>query len=326
MGTFSVISVEANDKYSERYRAFNLFGNKFKKIIMPYMPDYLYGIIKDMGLQDTSITGYRICVPPLNDNKELMLRNIRRAIGKGNRLGADIFVVDLDAQFEDTVNNDRLKISKGLLYPPYIFINAIKTVSALMGINFQRCNICIADAATTLGTIVTELLLCETAYLTLCTDNKEKLMERTNDYILESGLSPAVASNYRKAICACDILIYTGNENIGELSSYLCKKSILVNLTNQEIVLEKDILVIDEVILKGGRDPDIKIKNPHDAIPLTSRLWEGALLTLTDIDPVSINSAKALKLGSLGEKLGIRITTINGKGKTIDRESVYRFK
>src|SRR5690606_36214978 len=113
----------------------------------------------------------------------------------------------------------KIRISRGMLFPRFAFMDALKKVSALMAIDFNRCNICIADASTELGIIMAELVMQQGAFLTLCTLKKGEVMKRVDGNMKKTGISPAVVSDFKKAIMGCDILIYTGNTDMRRLTS-----------------------------------------------------------------------------------------------------------
>lgn len=324
MSYFSIVSIANENELIEKYRTLNIMGNRFRELVTPYLPDFVYGVVENIGVPDYDVKGCRICVPKAGKEDEFGQKKIKKAIDRSKRLGADVAVIDPSLDFENT--DSSIRISRGNLYTPYAIIEALKVISALMRIDFKRCNICIADASNALGILVTELLIEDAAYLTLCTSNKDKIMGRIDKYVLESGISPAVISNYKKAVSSCDILIYTGDANIKEVSSFVNKKMLLANLTSEKIELEKDLLTIDEVILLGQNEPVISGKNVDKETFLTSRVWEGVLLSNLDMDTRKVTAKKAAKLGELSQKLGLKITSITGKGKKIDKSAIYKYR
>lgn len=239
--------------------------------------------------------------------------------------GSRVIIPDrrLEGLLED--RGIKAKISKGIFYRPAALIDALKCVSALMGIDFKRSNICIADAAAPIGEIITELLLSEAVYLTLCTSEKDRLYANVERYILNTGLSPAVVTNAKKAVASCDILIYTGGMDFVELESYIARKTLAVNVSADSVASKRGVLVIDDVVLQANNSPVIDDDKNHEII-LTSRIWEGALLTIVDFDTAKFALDKAKKVGNLAKSLGIRIKYAVREGMVLDREDIYKYR
>lgn len=325
MSTFSLICVAKEDELYQKYRLLNIFGYKFLGLVKPYIPDYLSGYVKDLGVEGHSISCCRICIPP-SENTNSIKRKLKSAIGTAGRFGSKVFIIDPKVSSLVTNKPPGVKISTGNFYPPLAFIDAVKAVSSLMAIDFRRCNVCIADACTDIGRIMTEHLLDEVLSLTLCTYQRENLMGRIGKYILKSGLSPAVASDFRKAMKECDVLIYTGGTNIRELAAWSQKKVLFVNMTEEKLSLGKDLMLIDEVILKGGKDPIFSEDETDRNIFLTSKSWEGALLTISDINTNIFSIKKSLEIGNLARQLGIKISGVMTGEKLIRKEDIYRYR
>jgi len=323
LSAFSFITISGEEELFRRYRGFNAFGSSFKKFIVPFMPYYMSGIVKDMGVSGHSVMGCRISIPPVSG--DMIQSKVKKAVKRSINFGANVLVIDKELHYDDLNMNKGARISKGMLYPPLAFIDGIKTVSALMGIDFKRSSICIADASTEIGVIMTEVLLNEATYLTLCTPDKNKIVDKLDKYIIKSGLSPAVVSNYKKAMVSCDILIYTGGADIFNLTECICKKTLVVNLTDENIKLKRDILTIEEVILQGDKEPVLSSNEIDKNIFLTSRLWEGALLSLSDIDTNHPDIKKTMELGKLAKSMGIKIKGVVGNGRILDKESIYSY-
>ncbi|KPU42719.1 hypothetical protein OXPF_34790 [Oxobacter pfennigii] len=320
MGKFSILSLATEDEFSERYRTLNIMGKKMKDFLLPRMPGYIAGTITDFGVEGFNVSGCRICMPPYKCDKD----GIRKILRKARTFGGDILVLEPEVSKISLEKASNMIVSKGTFYTPYTFINAVKSVASLMGIDFMRSNIVIADAYTEGGIIITELLLNEVLYLTLCTVNRDKLLMKLTEYIRKSGLSPAVAGNYKKAMVNCDILIYAGGADIRELISYSNRKILIANLTGEGIRVDKDVLAIDDVLLKGSNKS--AINGEEDMRYFTSRVWEGALLTKVDGIPKHPDFKFSTQLGKMAEKLGIGMKAVISKGKTLDREDIYKYR
>lgn len=325
MGTFSLICVAKEDELYKKYRLLNIFGDRFLELVKPYVPGYLSGIVRDLGVDGHNISCCRICIPPLNDDTSVK-NKLEKAIYRARRFGAEVFVIDRKISSFIPEKSQELKIATGDFYSPLALIDAVKAVSSLMGIDFRRCNVCIADAGSYMGGIITEHLLNEVLRLTLCTCQKEKVMGKLDKYILLSGLSPAVVSNFRKAMEECDVLIYTGEANIRELTAWSQKKALIVNMTDEKLSLEKDLMVIDEVLLEAGKEPIINEDDMDKNIFLTSKAWEGALLTILNVNTSAFSLKKSLEAGRLARDLGIKISGVISGEKLMYKEDVYRYR
>lgn len=313
------------DEFYEKHSILNFLGDNFKKVFVPFMPDYVNCIVSDLGINDYNISGCRICIPPLKDNEELTRKKLKSAIKRGQKFGADVVILDPLIPSEAAPDSS-IEISKGNSYSPLVYIDALKTVTSLMGMDFRRCSICIADASTYMGRIMTQLLINEVSYLTLCTHEKYKLMETSYEYMTRSGISSAVVSDYKKAVENCDVLIYTGKSEIIKFTANVRKKMVIANVTSENLTLEKDLLVVDEVILKGEREPSINRDDVDINIFLTSKIWEGVLSTISQLDTKSFSFKNALELNNLAEKIGLKMMGIIGGGRIIDRETIYRYR
>jgi len=325
LGTFSYISIAKMDEFLEKYSIMSIFGNKLKKIALPLIPGFVSGSITDMGLSEYNITGSRVCLPPIYDDEGLVKKKLKRVINTSKRGGTDVLIIDPEVEPYFMGCETDMKISKGLLYSPLMLIDAVKTVSALMGIDFKRCNICIADAASPLGTNITELLINEAAYMTLCTNQKEKVMKNLNKCIMNSGLSPAVVSNYKKAMSSCDILFYTGAADLNNITSFVSKKMLIANVAQTKVKIERDLLMIDDVLLHGQNEPTVNGTIKDNDRFLTSRVWEGALLTLLNFDSKLFSTKKAYEVLNLAKRLDIRVKAIIRDSKVLDRETIYSY-
>lgn len=319
-----MVSVANEDEFYEKYGILNNLGCGFKNLVIPFMRGYVSGVVSDMGVSGQEIGGRRICIPPISD-RELLKKKVLKAVAKSRSLGADVIAISPSIGKHVFEHDPGLKVSKGIFYSPFAYIEGVKSVSALMGINFYRSNICVADASTEMGYIITEHLLNEASYLTLCTNEKGKVMEKLDRYIITSGLSPAVVSNYRKAMKDCDILIYTGGANILELTGFVSKKMLVANLSGEQIKFEKDLLCVDEVILRGEREPVITSDRLDKNIFLTSRVWEAALLTIWNADTREFSMKKSRELCNLAKKAGIKMTAVLDRGRPIDRSGIYKY-
>lgn len=325
MGTFSYISIAKMDEFLEKYSIISIFGNKLKKMALPLMPGFVSGSITDMGLLGYNIAGSRICLPPIYDDEILVKKKLKRVINTSRRDGTDVLIIDPMVEPYFMGCQTDIKISRGLFYPPLMLIDAVKTVSALMGIDFKRCNICIADAASPLGINITELLINEAACMTLCTNEKEKVMKSSNKYILNSGLSPGVVSNYKKAMSSCDILFYTGACDLNNITSYVSKKMLIANAAQTRVKIERDLLMIDDVLLHGKNEPTVNGSIKNNDRFLTSRVWEGALLTLLNFDSRIFSIKKAYEVLDLAKRLDVRVKAIIRDSKVLDRETIYSY-
>jgi hypothetical protein len=302
----------------------NILGSKLKIKTAAYMPNFVSWNINDMGIENNKISGVGICIPPVYRSQSAY-RKINSAINKLVRQGSSVIVVDESTKEYVMDSEIKIKVSRGIFYPPVILIDALKAVSALVGIDFRRSNICIADASTQMGEIVTEILTQEASYLTLYTSERDRLMKKIGKYILNTGLSPAVVSNLKKAISSCDILIFTGGMSYKEIEGLISHKLIAANLSSTSIDNEKDILIIDDVILQAKSSPVINGEG-GPPISLTSKLWEGALFTLVDFDTTYFALDKALKINRIGKDLGISVKSVVSSGKSIDRDKIYRYR
>jgi len=324
LGAFGYVSILNEDELPEKYTILKFLGGKLKDFTIYRLPGYAVNTIKDMGIEGHNVKGYRICIPPLEPGSHELCLKFKGVVKRFMNPKSDVVILDPGLGADFFKKEPKIKISRGLLYPPYVFMDAIRDVSSLMGINFSRCNICIVDASTTLGVIAAELLVDKVLCLTLCTKRKNEVMKMIDGFIGNSGLSPAVVSNYKKAVMSCDILIYTGEADIHMLTSYIHKKTLVVNLTGENLKLEKDLLVIDEVILRGQKDAHMEEK--EDIGLLTSSMWEGALLSLSDVNEKVPCGARAKELGEFGKSLGIRLQREVGNGRLLDKHIIYRYR
>lgn len=325
LGTFSCISIVDLDEFYERYRIANVFGDRFKKAFLPYLPGYISASIQNIGLASYDIRGYSIYLPPLTDEK-LLQKRLKRAVKSAARYGNDVLVVNPVIKSQIKHEKKHIKISDGTLYPPMVLIDAAKTVASLMGMDFKRSNICIADASSPMGVIITELLLSEASYLTLCTNKKEKINRNIDNFILRDGLSPAVVSDYKKAMSTCDVLFYTGDVDLSSITSFVSKGILIINVLGEKVKAAKDFLIIDEVLLHGQKEPTTSDVIGNQDRFLTSRMWEGALLTLLDFDTSLPSIKKAYEIGNLAKRLGLRTKAIMKSNQILKRDTIYNYK
>lgn len=314
------------EEFRKKHSFLSLMGDSFFDRAMAHMGSYVSGTVSDMGLIGHPVSGCRIVLPPVADSKELLERKLKGAIRRSRHFGADILVSDPSIPLKSSVNIPGMIISRGDLYPPIAFADAIRMVSALMGIDFLRSSICVADGASDLGMAVTEVLLEKAAFLTLYTSNKERVLKNLDRYIRDSGLSPAVTGNPVKAAASCDILIYTGEANIREMTAGVRKKILIANLTGERIRLEKDFLVIDEVILKGPGEPVFHADGFDSCRLFTSRMWEGALLAASEIKPHLARKEKASALAGRAYDMGVKTSSVLGGGRLLTAQDIYAYR
>lgn len=329
MGTFSCIFAADEEKYVLQYKMLNILGRNIKSKLVPHMPAYISGSVSDMGNAGSIVSGCRIYIPCGSDDI-LTRKRLLRAAGRSKSMGSDVLVLEGKASdysvYKSMTEKVRMRISRGILYRPIAFIDAAKQVSGLLGIDFRRSNICIADASTEMGRIMTELLINDASFLILCTHNKDSINENTENYIRNCGLSPAVVSSCKKAMESCDILVYTGGIDINALVSFSSKRLLILNLSTENAKPEKDFLVVDEVILKGPREPVIGKYNSNPWEFLTSRAWEGAMAAAWGIDVGTFSYDKALIAARHAKKMGIEVRMVMKEGKFLDKDSIYCYR
>jgi hypothetical protein len=319
------------DEYTSSSGFINNVNKRLRKALTPYMPPYISSTIKDMGVYGLNLSGYSLSIPRFGGNKILMQKKLLKAAKKSRSMGAEVIVVDgsiLKASGEQIVKlRSKFKISDGIFYRPSVLIEACMKVSALMGINFWRCGICIADASTEIGLIMTELLMQHANFLTLCTEDKDRLNDIALKYIKSCGISAPVVSDYKKAMDSCDILIYTGNADINKLVSFASHKMLIMNLSDEEANINKPFLMIDDAALAGQREPVILTDRiADDKYILTSRIWEGALLANLKLDGSEFSISKANEFLDYSRKLNIKIKAVMKLGRPIDRDMIYSYR
>lgn len=323
MGVFSYLSAANEDELCKRYWLVNRLKGRLKDFIIPRMPDYVYGTVGSMGVPGYDIQGCWIQVPSLQDG--ITPAQFKKALNRCKNFGAEVIVID-PSILADPGETLGFTVSSGSLFPPFAFIEGLRTVSALMGMDFKRANICIVDAAADMGIKMAEILSNEVTYLTLCTKDRKVLDRYIDGFIQKTGLSPAVVSNYKKAVSSCDILIYTGNADMGQISSFVNRKMLIANITTERIRLEKDLLAIDEIILHSANEPQITGEGIESDIFMTSRIWEGALLTVLGNDLRGSYIDMALRVYKLSKDIGLKIKSVVSSGKPIDRYSIYNYR
>lgn len=323
MGAFGYISAASEEETIERYRMLGKMGRGLREIILPRMPEYIYGTIRDMGVPGQSINGYWMQLP--DSEKGIAKSRLLKAANRCRQFGADAVVVDRSLHV-NLSEYEGLTISNGMLYPPFAFIEGLEKVAALMGFDFRMSNVCIADAATETGVVMTELLLDRVLHITLCTKDRDSLSGRINGYILDYGVSPVVMSNYRKAVLSSDVLIYTGRADIAELSSYVMKKMLIVNMSGKRIELQKDLLSFDEVILKSGGMSQVSGDAADADEFMRSGIWEGALMCISGLASGKYTAENSRKIYRTSKEYGIDVKSVMRDGKVLDRYSIYKYR
>jgi hypothetical protein len=318
LAKFGFVQVANEEEYRQKYLMYKILNGRFKKAADRIMPDYIAGNIYDMGIRDVNISGVRMCIPPIEDNN-IKAKRLNKSISYCMKTGIEVLAVDSSIDILDPKIEG---VSKGLVYSPVVIINAVKSVAALLGIDFNRCSICIADASTNVGLILAEYLSSEVQYMTLLTPFRETALKSAYTIMKNRGLSPAVMADYKKALDDCDILLYVGGIDINELVANIHRKMVIANFTSETLNIEKDILIVDDAVLKGAKKPIIGGSIPQ----LTSRIWEGALLTQLSIDVDSYTADDMRSIGSIAEKLSIDIKTILSGGRPIGVEGIYRYR
>lgn len=323
MGAFSYISTATEKEIVERYRILSRLGSGLKEMVLPHMPGYIYGTIGDMGIPGEHITGYWMQLPP--SAKGMMKNRILKTINRCRQFGADIVVVDRSLNLNLGDCKDMM-VSNGMFYTPFAFIDALKKLAALMGFDFKLSNICIVNAATEAGLMMTELLLGEAMHITLCTEDRDSLNGKIYRSLLNYGVSPVIMSNYRKAIVNSDLIIYTGGADMTELSSYVEKKVLIANISGEKLSLGKDLLSFDDVILQSREDPKISGDGINTDKFMTSRIWEGALLCISGFEPGEYSVKQAKKIYRIAKEYDIAVKAVVGDGKLIDRYNIYKYR
>lgn len=323
MGAFSYISTASEEEVVERYRILDRLGRALRETILPHMPSYIYGTVNDMGIPDQSITGCWVHLPPAE--KGLVKSKLSKAISRCRHSGADVVVVDKSLPVSLHECRD-LVVSNGMFYTPFAFIDGLKKVTALMGFDFKTCNVCIVNAATEVGMVMTELLLGEVMHLILCTEDRDSMNERVYKSLLKYGISPIIMNNYRKAVRNSDVLIYTGGADMAELSSYIAKKILIANITGEVLKLQKDLMSFDEVLLQSKRCPVISGDRVDSDAFMTSRIWEGALLCISGISPDEYSINQAEKIYRVSKECSIDVKAVVRDGKPLDKYSIYKYR
>jgi hypothetical protein len=287
------------------------------------MPCFTGWTIRDMGLQDCPVSGVNILIPPVD--RCIAARKAKNILKLSVRQGTEVVIADPNVENCLMDKKTDIKLSTGIFYSPIALIDAVKAVSALMGLDFKRCTVCIADASTPMGVIMTELLIYEVSYLILCSRDKDKLMDRVDSYMINTGLSPAVVGNVKKAVAASDILIYTGGMDYEELESHISHKVLVANTTNSVVQRSKDILIVDDAVMQADKEPVIDDNNCNLPL-LTSRIWEGALLTLVDFDTGKFAVEKCKKVGDIARRYGVTLKSVVSCGRQLYREGIYKYR
>lgn len=278
-----------------------------------------------MGIRGHKVSGLWICTPP-DSGSGILPGRIKGAANICRRRGADVVALSPGIDDRQLIDGLGIEVSSGCIYRPSALIDGVRAVSSLMGIDFKRCGVCVADASTHIGMIVSELLSREVSSLTLCTENRNTLTERIHGFILNTGLSAAVARNLGKAVSGCEILFYAGGCDTSALWSFIKRKTLIVNLTAEKISPQKNFLVIDDVLLRAEDEPTVSLTDGTADIMMTSRIWEGALLALCDFESGIPDEEKALQTDALAKSFGIRIVGAVRDGKALDNHTIYRYR
>lgn len=329
LSSFSCIAFADEDEYSIHNKFFNILSDGMKSKLISYMPPFISGSIEDMGLSNTVISGSRLSVP-YEGIDDKTIKRLLNAANRSKKHGSDIIILEDKVLCENAYNiveqECNVRVARGVLYSPLAFIESAKSVSGLMGIDFKRSNICIADAACEIGLEMTELLLNEACYLILCTADKKKINDNTLKYIKMSGLSPVVVSNFRKAAKESDILVYTGGIDINEFISFSERKLLIINMSHEYLKLSKDIFTIDDVILNGPNEPQIGDETTDILTFMKSTVWEAVISIVSGIDAGAYEFGKSIKAAEYARDMGIKVRAVIKSGSIMDRESIYRYK
>jgi excisionase family DNA binding protein len=325
-----------------REKSYNLLKKSFE-LTPPFHFSNITGI---RSLTGKKIDGELILCPllpeqMLNFSNDFVLKKIIAAGKLAEQRGVKIFglaaytagVGKKGILVERALN---IPVTTGTNYTIVVTIDGLLEAAKKVGIDLSSADVAIVGATGSIGRICAQILSEEACHLSLIARNEVRLNELASILQASSKARLNISTEINKIVSQSDIIVAATNSPYNLIDADLLRPGTLVcdislpkNVSAEDALRRKDILVIDGGLVKPPGDVDFHYYYGLPPGLTYACMAETMILALEEkFESYSLGGNVSLdkvkEIGRLGKKHGFKLATLRSFGKGVSEEKIEK--